>query len=415
MSSTIDFYFDLVCPYAYLASLSVDAMAARAGASLRYKPVLLGGVFRAIGAADNPARLMPEPKQRYGAVDLARWAERAGVALRFPENHPRRTVLALRALLATGEIERATRVLYAAYWQRGEDLEDPTVVRAALDGAGLDGAAAVERAGSPEIKQALIGRTDEAVKAGVFGVPAFVVNGQLFWGQDRMDFVELAARAREPAHRFYFDYASPFAYLGLTQLASVELRTASHFTLEPILLGGLFRSIGTPDVPLLEMSEPKRLYVGKELDRWAARFGVPFRFPSRFPMRTITPLRMTLALRDEPARRSLALAIARAYWAEDRDISNEDELAAIAGTVPGVDGKALVELAKGDAAKAALRDRTAAAERRGIFGVPTFEVRRPLREGTEDVTKPEDLYWGADRIELVVAALKKSSEAPQIV
>jgi len=191
----LDFFYDFVCPYAYLASTGVEALAARTGARLVWRPFLLGGVFRALGTADDPNRALHPARARYNLLDMHRWAEHRAVPFRMPPGHPRRTVLALRAALAAGDaaLPAASQAIYRAYWAEGRDVEDPAVVAGALSAAGLDGPALVARA--PDLKDELFRRTGEAVAAGVFGAPAFVVAGQLFWGQDRMDFAEAALLA----------------------------------------------------------------------------------------------------------------------------------------------------------------------------------------------------------------------------
>jgi len=160
--------------------------------------MLLGGVFKAIGTPQVPATTMSTSKARLNDLDMRRWADHFGVPLVMPAGHPNRTVLALRATLAAGsDVSRASHALYRAYWVEGRDLSRPEVVRAALDGAGLDGAALVARAEDQAIKDDLRARTDEAIARGIFGAPTFIVtaegvNGDLFWGQDRLDFVEKA-------------------------------------------------------------------------------------------------------------------------------------------------------------------------------------------------------------------------------
>jgi 2-hydroxychromene-2-carboxylate isomerase len=192
----VDFFYDFSCPYAYLAHTQIEAVCERAGAELVWRPMLLGGVFQAVGTVQVPFAAMTASKARHNAFDMFRWADHFDVPLTLPPTHPNRTVLALRATLAAGaEIPRASKALFAAYWVLGRDVAQPDVVREALDRAGLDGAALIAGAEDPAIKAALRVRTDEAVAHGVFGAPAFVVTapgvaGDLFWGQDRLDFVE---------------------------------------------------------------------------------------------------------------------------------------------------------------------------------------------------------------------------------
>ena len=194
----VDFFYDFSCPYAYLAHTQIEALCARAEAELVWRPMLLGGVFKAVGTVQVPFASMIPTKARHNAFDMLRWAEHFDVPLTTPPTHPNRTVLALRATLAAdAEIPRASKAIFAAYWARGRDVAEPAVVREALDGAGLDGAGLVARAEDPAIRADLRARTDEAIAHGIFGAPAFVVTapgvaGDLFWGQDRLDFVEKA-------------------------------------------------------------------------------------------------------------------------------------------------------------------------------------------------------------------------------
>jgi len=199
----IELFFDVACPYAYLASTQLEGLVARTGADLSLRPMLLGGLFREIGQVDDPNRAMSDARVAHGLRDLARWAERFGAPLRMPAAHPRRTVLAMRAITAADEPTAracAMHALFAAYWVRAEDVAQPSVVRASLERAGLDGARLLELAGTASVKEQLFATTHEAAERGVFGVPTFFVGRdgsepEMFWGQDRLDWVEEHARS----------------------------------------------------------------------------------------------------------------------------------------------------------------------------------------------------------------------------
>ena len=420
-SVQVDFWFDFSCPYAYLASRRIEAIAAARGAALRFCPMLLGGVFRATGAGDGPMATLSAPKADHNLRDMHRWAERLGVPLRVPPSHPMRTVRALRVLLGLPEARwpAAIHAIYAAYWERGDDVTRDAVIATALSEAGVppaEQAHAFDGADRDAIKDELRRRTDEAVALGVFGAPAMVVRRDgrqwLFWGQDRLDWVDLALagwdpdaahpgersrwdsgeRAREPRRiDFWFDLSSPFAYLASTQIEELAAATGARLTWRPFLLGALFRDIGTADVPLLAAPEAKRRYLSIEMARWARWWDVPLRFPTRFPIRTVTPLRLLLLAGDHlPA---LAHRLFRAAWAEDIDIGDEAALPALCRDA-GVD-PALIERTREPAAKDALFASTASARTAGVFGAPTCVVHDP---------GGPLLFWGQDRLELVAAA-----------
>jgi 2-hydroxychromene-2-carboxylate isomerase len=192
---TLDFWFDYTCPYAYLASTQVEGLAGRTGARLVYRPMLLGGVF---AANDTPQKLfatLSPAKAAHNARDLQRWAELFGVELTMPAAHPLRSVEALRATIACGVDPRVVHGFYRAYWVQGRGPSEPAVMREVLGACGHDADAILEAIATPAVKDDLRRRTDEAIALGIFGAPAFVVDGQMYWGQDRMHFVERALTA----------------------------------------------------------------------------------------------------------------------------------------------------------------------------------------------------------------------------
>lgn len=186
----LEFFYDFVSPYSYLASTRVEAVAARAGATIRWRPFLLGGVFKATG---NRAPIETPAKGPYMWRDLLRWATRLGVPFAMPATFPVSSVLSLRTALAVeqrGKLVPFTHAMYRAYWAEGQDLSQPEVVAKVASSVGLDGSAMV--AAAAEQKAALAAQTQDAIDRGAFGAPTFFVAGDMFVGNDRLDFVEEA-------------------------------------------------------------------------------------------------------------------------------------------------------------------------------------------------------------------------------
>ncbi|MGD0529884.1 MAG: 2-hydroxychromene-2-carboxylate isomerase [Polyangiaceae bacterium] len=187
----------------------------------------------------------------------------------------------------------------------------------------------------------------------------------------------------------YWDFSSPFAYLGSTQAAKLAERTGATLVWRPMLLGGVFKAIGQADVPLFTWSDAKKKYYYEDMHRWAAYWDVPFKFPTRFPMLTLKAMRTYLAL-PEARRDAFREATFRAYWAEDRDIADDGVLRALVGA----EADDVMARTQDPAVKKALLDATQAAVAAGVFGAPTWVV-----DGKE-------LFWGQDRIPLVERALR---------
>ncbi len=195
VSETIDFWFDFSCPYAYVASTRLEWLAGETKRSIRLKPFLLGGVFRALQQPQNMSTTLNAPKAMHNRLDLMRWAAWYEVPLRTPLRHPNRSVEALRAFLCCPEDRQAEvmAAFYRIYWAQGRDLSSRETLRECLDELGLPGSDLLQEIDSPRTKQELIKRTDEAIELGIFGAPTFVVDGSLFWGQDRLEMVAAAA------------------------------------------------------------------------------------------------------------------------------------------------------------------------------------------------------------------------------
>ncbi len=408
MTAALRFYYDVVCPYAYLASLQIDAFVAERGLAVERRPVLLGGLLRSHGAADDPNLAMSTARRRNTHADIRRQGALHGRHLVVPQEHPRRTVDAMRLVIAAPE-DRRTAVasaLFEAYWEQGRDVAARAVLAEIAAAHGVD----VEMIDAPAIKAELRARTGVAVAEGVFGVPTFARDAGegaapiCVWGQDRlavlaralggppMDPCPATATTAAPGTvvEFIHDFASPFSYLASTQIARVCAQAGAGLVSTPILLGALFRDIGTADVPLFTMHAAKQGWVHRDLDDWAQLWGVPLRFPSTFPIRTVLPLRVAIA---EPASTP---AIYRAAWVDDRPIGDPEVLARVLDGV-GFAARTLIERAGGDDIKATLRRNTERARSAGVCGVPSFVLRRPGR--------PDAVLWGQDRLGMLAAAL----------
>lgn len=197
MSKQIEFFFDVGSPATYLAWTQLPALAARHEANLVYRPMLLGGVFQATG---NQSPAAVPAKGAYTRDDFQRFARRYGVTLNHNPYFPINTLQLMRgaeALHGTDRFDVYLGAVFQAIWVDEQDMNQPGVVGRVLAAAGLDPAALMEQLGDPEIKQRLKETTEEAVRRGVFGAPTMFVDGEMFFGQDRLDFVEekLAGRS----------------------------------------------------------------------------------------------------------------------------------------------------------------------------------------------------------------------------
>lgn len=193
MPDPIDFYFDFSSPYSFLAAEQIDALAARHGRSVRYRPILLGIVFKASGGA--PLTQQYAPKARYSELDFERSARYAGVRYRHPSKFPIGAVGASRAVLWLQQhrpetVNAFVHAVWRAFFQDDRDISDNAVVAEIAQSIGLDGAQLMEATQDPTVKDALRRQVEEAIALGVFGAPTIVVDGEMFWGNDRLPQIE---------------------------------------------------------------------------------------------------------------------------------------------------------------------------------------------------------------------------------
>ena len=198
MARTIEFYWDLGSTNSYFALHLIKPVAARHGARIVPHPFNLGYVFR-----HHSYVLMDEPKAKIAnrIVDLHRWARRHRLLFRMPTKFPIKTSPALRGALAMrrfGKEWEYLQQIFAAYWERDDaSVAELDGLRPVASALGVDPEQFIALADSAEVRQELIAETDAGLARGVFGAPTFVVGEEIFWGKDRMDFIdeELARRS----------------------------------------------------------------------------------------------------------------------------------------------------------------------------------------------------------------------------
>jgi 2-hydroxychromene-2-carboxylate isomerase len=187
----VEFYFDLGSPATYLAYTQLPKICAQTDTRLIYIPLLLGGVFKATG---NASPVTVPAKGRYMFQDLDRYAKRYGVPLKFNPHFPINTLMLMRAVtgMQLRHPERFAALiecLFKALWVDGRSLDEPATVAAVLSENGFDPQEVLALTADEEVKALLKDNTEKAVERGVFGAPSMFVDNQLYFGQDRLDFV----------------------------------------------------------------------------------------------------------------------------------------------------------------------------------------------------------------------------------
>lgn len=197
MPAAIDYYFAPISPYSYLGHDRFAAIAAKHGATVNLIPVDLMQVFPVSGGI--PVGKRAPQRQAYRLVELKRWSDHLGVPLTLhPKHWPTADAAASRLVIAAdragADAMGLAFALMRACWSEERDIADPATLEAIVKECGLD-PALLEAAEAPDIEQARLAFTQQAIDRQVFGAPFYVVNGEMFWGQDRLDFVDRALAA----------------------------------------------------------------------------------------------------------------------------------------------------------------------------------------------------------------------------
>ncbi len=370
------FYYDIVCPYAYMTFSFLRRHEVFRKEGITLKPILLGGLFNLMEQPSNPNQFFPAVKSDYIKADIKRQADYFGVPLSFHERHPVSSLKAMRLLMSCPEETREalTARLYQAYWQENQDI----------DSDGIIGLIATEYSlpmPNSSAKTALIEATNEAFARKVFGVPSFFIDDRIYFGGDRLCLIkdclhlELPDCPWKPGKEkidFYFDFASPYSYLAYKEV----IKSKANFNFLPVLLGVIFRERNVTNIPMLSAHPHKAAYYLQDMKDWANYRQVDFVFNDHFPLRSVTANRIYFI---EPATGE---AMFDAAWAQNLDIGDDTVLISVLNRA-GFGGEKLIEQAQNQAVKDQLKAATTQALERGVFGVPTFQVNDHLVFGQD--------------------------------
>jgi 2-hydroxychromene-2-carboxylate isomerase len=187
--AAIDFFYEFASTYSYIAAMRIAPLAQAAGIAVRWRPFLLGPIFKAQGWDTSPFNLYPA-KGRYMMRDCERQCAALGLGFHLPEPFPQSTLTAARVALVAldeGWGEDFSRAIYRAQFAERRQIGSAEVIGEIVRALGRDGDAVLARAGSDAIKQKLRAETEAAQRLGLFGAPSFVAGDELFWGNDRLE------------------------------------------------------------------------------------------------------------------------------------------------------------------------------------------------------------------------------------
>ena len=198
MAKTIEFFYDCSSPWTYLAFSRIEELARRYRAELIWKPILVGGVFNAVNPSVYENRAHPvKAKARYAEKDLQDWAAMYGLKIVHPTVFPVNSVKAMRGAFVAeehGKISPYSRRVFEAYWGEDRDISQDAVIREIVRAVGLDEAEFFAKIALAEYKDKLRANTDELIARGGFGSPTMFVDGEMFFGNDRLILVEHALK-----------------------------------------------------------------------------------------------------------------------------------------------------------------------------------------------------------------------------
>lgn len=197
MTKKVEFLFDFGSPNAYLAWKAVPEIEKRTGATFTYVPVLLGGIFKATGNVSPViANQGIKNKGEYQFLEIERFIKKHNLTkFKFNAHFPVNTLQIMRGAVAAeidGNLPAYIAAVMPAMWEQSLKMDEPEVIKAVLDAGGIDGARLLSRIQDGDVKAKLIANTEDAVARGAFGIPTFFVDGEIYFGKDRLREVEEA-------------------------------------------------------------------------------------------------------------------------------------------------------------------------------------------------------------------------------
>ncbi len=195
----IEFLFDFGSPNAYLAYKALPPLLERTGAQADYVPCLLGGIFKATGNQSPVfAHANVKGKLAYEHLEIERFVKKHSIDFTFNPHFPINTLLIMRGAIAAerdGVLNAYVSAVFDLMWKQPVKMDDPTVAVESLNQYGLDGARLIEATNNPDVKTKLIANTENAVERGVFGLPVFFIDGEMYFGKDRLGQIEEALKS----------------------------------------------------------------------------------------------------------------------------------------------------------------------------------------------------------------------------
>lgn len=410
----VDFYFDIVCPFAYLASTQINKLCGKYNIIPEWKPVLLAGLYEFSkapqGKKNSATTVMSNVKRLYSSRDALWQRHRCNVQQKYPPGWPNRTLPVQRLLTAINNNKDRTECaqrLYHDLWVKNIDVTKEDYLSQIASEYNMD----INIIKKQSIKDALTENTRRATKKyNAFGVPLVVVRlkgkkkEHVFWGIDRFPFVNMLLRdgsmtsspklllsptsykpiSHNNEIEFYFDFASPWSFLGYMRLSEFK-PYADKIIFKPVVLGALFVASGTKGSPIQRAGPVKRQYMSMDFQRWFDAVGVKYKMNSAFPLRTILPLRVFLI-----DNRTID-CIFKGCWQSNINISDKMELKNLLDR-NGFDGDKLIsEASTNNNIKQELKDNSSFAISKGMFGVPSYVVNKDY----------DRFCWGQDRMYFV--------------